>query len=168
MLWRMRPPRVAKLALVVGIAAGLALVWLVPTVIAVGGWESFRDLMRRHVAHNAPMTCASGGRPSLRDDVLAAGAYCWLVYRRRHRRCWWDRCATHPGYMLSCLPGLFLLAAAGASRMAVSWVIGVAVVNVAVCWTRPGGCGRCDFEYPAWREDCGVTIIADDANFKPV
>lgn len=163
--WRMRPPRVAKLALAAGIAAGLALVWLVPTVIAAGGWESFRDLVRRHAAHNAPVTWAGGGLPALWDNVLAAGAYCWLgllaaspwvvvgLVRKPGGKVVTLLAAwvlslllagtvvgftSQPGYVLSYLPGLLLLAAAGASRMAVNWVVGVALVNVAVFWAPAG------------------------------
>lgn len=164
MVWvfgQFRPPRIVKLVVAGVISSVLAVGWLVPTVMSAGGWEAFCDIVQRHGAHNAPVTWAGGGWPALLDNMLAAGAYCWVgllgaaiwlavgLVRRTTGpakplvAAWVFPMllagtvlgfTSQPGYVLSYLPGLLLLAAAGAHRIRTGLLIGVTALNAAVFW----------------------------------
>ncbi|MDW8344983.1 MAG: DUF2723 domain-containing protein [Verrucomicrobiae bacterium] len=177
---RFQPPRIAKLVTAAGIAAVLALVWLVPTVASAGGWDAFRDIVRRHAAHNAPVTWVGGGLPALVDNVVAVGAYCWvgllgavvplavgLVSKNagpaKSLVAAWVLpmllagtvvgFTSQPGYVLSYLPGLLLLAAAGARGVPVIMVGFVAALNVAVFWAPTSWTDRVRFGVPRVAEE---------------
>jgi len=162
--WQAGRQRFGKWVLTGVVAAAGAVVWLVPTIESAGGWAAFWDIVQRHARNNAPVTFSGGGWPAVADNVVAVGAYCWnglllavvplavAMLRRdnsvaRRWVAWWVTpflvagtmvgFTSQPGYVLSYLPGMLLLAASALRRV---WQIGlVAAVNVLVFLAWPVG-----------------------------
>jgi hypothetical protein len=163
-VWQAGRQRFGKWLVTGMVAAAGAMVWLAPTVASAGGWAAFWDIVQRHARNNAPVTFSGGGWPALAENVVAVGAYCWngllfavvplaaAMLRReenvaRRWMAWWVApflvagtvvgFTSQPGYVLSYLPGMLLLAASALRRV---WQIGlVAAVNVFAFLAWPVG-----------------------------
>jgi len=163
--WHWDRPRFAKLLVTGATAVVLALAWLWPTVQWSGGWELYREVVRRHTAFNVSATFAGGGWGALGWNIflvvlftanglmLATGLLVggvlyrdWITLDRRQVQLlgWWlvpmlafgtvFGFTKQPGYVLSYLPALLLLAAAAAGQLrglVFTGVVGVVcLVNV--------------------------------------
>jgi len=169
-MWRFERDRLAKLAVVAAVALALGLAWFVPMVTMTGGLNAYLEIVRRHIAFNAPATLAGGGLDALAWNIFFVGLYCAnglmlaavvltvVVVRRAWRM---DRrpfqllivwvgsmflMATvvgftkQPGYVLNFLPGLLLLTAMILGRMPWPVTVLICAVNVAAFVAWP----------PAW------------------
>jgi hypothetical protein len=75
--WHFAPPRLAKLTVLTAVTALLAVAWFIPMLKMGGGWEVYREVLRRSVEFNAPATLAGGGWNAFLWNVFFVGAYCW-------------------------------------------------------------------------------------------
>lgn len=75
--WHFAPPRLVKLTVLTAVTALLAIAWFIPMLKMGGGWEVYREVLRRSVEFNAPATLGGGGWEAFLWNVFFVGAYCW-------------------------------------------------------------------------------------------
>lgn len=74
--WRASGPRLAKLAVALGVAVVGTFTWLMPMISMSGGWAVCAEVIRRHAAFNASATFAARGIDALLWNVFFVSLYC--------------------------------------------------------------------------------------------
>jgi len=160
--WRFERAFAAKLVVAALVAVGLGLLWFVPMVWTSGGLGTYMEIVRLHVAFNAPATFSGGGWNALSRNVANMTGFCWnglvlgalvlvgaLLYRvfrmTAEQKTSWDSqhalelavlaiwivpmmvlgtvigFTKQPGYVLSYLPGWFVLVGAVVASLKRKW-----------------------------------------------
>ncbi len=75
--WNFKSQRLAKLVVAALVAVALGALWFWPMVAMSGGWEVYRDVLRRHALNNVPVTFAGGGWRALYTNCYLVVVHCW-------------------------------------------------------------------------------------------